>query len=90
MTSVAATAGLPDDESSLAGAGELSVSGSVFQVLAPDGTVAGAGFLTGEDAGFTCAHVVRAAGRSPGGRVEVRFPHLPDTPRVLAEVVAEE
>lgn len=90
MTSVAATAGLPDDESSLAGAGEPSVSASVFQVLASDGTVAGAGFLTGEDTGFTCAHVVRAAGRSPGGRVEVRFPHLPDVPGVLAEVVAEE
>ncbi|MEU9330983.1 trypsin-like peptidase domain-containing protein [Streptomyces canus] len=90
MTSVAVTAGLPDDESSLAGAGEPPVSASVFQVLASDGTVAGAGFLTGEDTGFTCAHVVRAAGRSPGGRVEVRFPHLPDAPRVLAEVVAEE
>lgn len=90
MTSVAATASLPDDESSLAGAGEPSVSVSVFQVLASDGTVAGAGFLTGEDTGFTCAHVVRAAGPSPGGRVEVRFPHLPDAPRVLAEVVAEE
>ncbi|MFE6104702.1 trypsin-like peptidase domain-containing protein [Streptomyces laurentii] len=90
MTSVAATAGFPDDESSLAEAGEPSVSVSVFQVLASDGTVAGAGFLTGEDTGFTCAHVVRAASRSPGGRVEVRFPHLPDAPRVLAEVVAEE
>ncbi|MFF4756860.1 hypothetical protein ACWD5R_44405 [Streptomyces sp. NPDC002514] len=90
MTTVAATAGVPDDESGLAGAGEPSVSASVFQVLASDGTVAGAGFLTGGDTGFTCAHVVRAADRSPGGRVEVHFPHLPDVPRVLAEAVAEE
>ncbi|MFF2101133.1 trypsin-like peptidase domain-containing protein [Streptomyces sp. NPDC058202] len=90
MTTVAATAGVPDDESGRAGVGEPSVSASVFQVLASDGTVAGAGFLTGGDTGFTCAHVVRAAGRSPGGRVEVRFPHLPNVPRVLAEAVAEE
>ncbi|MGW1892260.1 nSTAND1 domain-containing NTPase [Streptomyces sp. NPDC002004] len=62
---------------------------SVFQVLASDGDVAGAGFLSGEDSGFTCAHVVRAAGQSPGGRVDVLFPHLPDTPRVMADVVAE-
>ncbi|MER7795592.1 trypsin-like peptidase domain-containing protein [Streptomyces sp. NPDC097640] len=63
---------------------------SVFQVLASDGGVAGAGFLAGEDTGFTCAHVVHAAGQFPGGRVEVLFPHLPDAPRVMADVVAEQ
>ncbi|MET7621562.1 trypsin-like peptidase domain-containing protein [Streptomyces sp. NPDC005408] len=83
------TAGFPDDESSLARAGEPSESVSVFQILASDGGVAGAGFLSGEDTGFTCAHVVRAAGQSPGGRVEVLFPHLPDAPRVTADVVTE-
>ncbi|MGW4600033.1 nSTAND1 domain-containing NTPase [Streptomyces sp. NPDC004457] len=82
--------GLPDDERHLAGAGEPSVPASVFQVLAPDGRVAGAGFLAGEDTGFTCAHVVRAAGQSPGGRVEVRFPHLPGAPRLMADVVSEQ
>ncbi|MGW3691416.1 nSTAND1 domain-containing NTPase [Streptomyces sp. NPDC005125] len=65
------------------------MSVSVFQVLAADGGVTGAGFLTGEGTGFTCAHVVGAAGRSPGDRVEVVFPHLPDAPRVMADVVAE-
>ncbi|MDF3291869.1 nSTAND1 domain-containing NTPase [Streptomyces silvisoli] len=70
--------------------GEPTVSLSVFQVLAPEGAVAGAGFLAGEGTGFTCAHVVHAAGQIPGGRVEVLFPHLPNAPRVLAEVVAEQ
>ncbi|WP_159100461.1 nSTAND1 domain-containing NTPase [Streptomyces lunaelactis] len=62
---------------------------AVFQVLAADGGVTGAGFLTDEGTGFTCAHVVRRAGGSPGDRVEVVFPHLPDAPRVMADVVAE-
>ncbi|MFI2189062.1 trypsin-like peptidase domain-containing protein [Streptomyces sioyaensis] len=82
--------GVPDGESNLAGAGEPSVPESVFQVLASDAGVAGAGFLAGEDTGFTCAHVVHAAGQFPGGRVEVLFPHLPDAPRVMADVVAEQ
>ncbi|MFF2438840.1 trypsin-like peptidase domain-containing protein [Streptomyces sp. NPDC058107] len=80
---------VPDDDGWLAGAGEPSVSVSVFQVLAADGGVTGAGFLTGECTGFTCAHVVRDAGRAPGDRVEVVFPHLPDAPRVMADVVAD-
>ncbi|MFE2988625.1 trypsin-like peptidase domain-containing protein [Streptomyces sp. NPDC059262] len=62
---------------------------SVFQVLTDDGGVAGAGFLTSEDTGLTCAHVVHAAGYAPGGRVEVVFPGLPDAPRVSAEVAVE-
>ncbi|XTV36958.1 trypsin-like peptidase domain-containing protein (plasmid) [Streptomyces sp. P10-4] len=68
---------------------EPSVAVSVFQVLASDGGIAGAGFLAGEDTGFTCAHVVRAAGQLPGDQVEVLFPHLPGAPRVMADVVAE-
>ncbi|MFI0156415.1 nSTAND1 domain-containing NTPase [Streptomyces lydicus] len=80
--------GVLEGVSNLAGAGEPSVPESVFQVLASDGGVAGAGFLAGEDTGFTCAHVVHAAGQFSGGRVEVLFPHLPDAPRVMAEVVA--
>lgn len=64
--------------------------GSVVQVLAADGAVAGAGFLVGEGVVVTCAHVVRAAGREPGGRVELAFPHLPGAPRVWGEVPAEQ
>ncbi|WP_186785295.1 trypsin-like peptidase domain-containing protein [Streptomyces misionensis] len=75
---------------SLAGSGEPAVLSGVFQVLAPDGGIAGAGFLTEGGTGFTCAHVVDAAGQHPGGQVEVLFPRLPDTPRVMAAVVAEQ
>ncbi|GAA3367162.1 hypothetical protein GCM10020367_68550 [Streptomyces sannanensis] len=49
MKNAGTVAGFPDDESSLAGAGEPSVSVSVFQVLASDGGAAGAGFLAGEE-----------------------------------------
>ncbi|MFF8645355.1 trypsin-like peptidase domain-containing protein [Streptomyces sp. NPDC015345] len=63
---------------------------SVVQVLAADGEVAGAGFLVGESVVVTCAHVVRAAGQGPGGRVELAFPHLPSAPRVWGEVPAEQ
>ncbi|MFE5947865.1 trypsin-like peptidase domain-containing protein [Streptomyces sp. NPDC056480] len=63
---------------------------AVFQVIAADSSVAGAGFLTDDGTGFTCAHVVRAAGGAPGGQVKVVFPHLPEAPPVMAEVVAEE
>ncbi|MFD4314834.1 trypsin-like peptidase domain-containing protein [Streptomyces sp. NPDC058548] len=59
-------------------------------MLAADCGIAGAGFLTGDDTGFTCAHVVRSAGGAPGGQVRVVFPHLPDAPVVMADVVAEE
>ncbi|MEU6391703.1 trypsin-like peptidase domain-containing protein [Streptomyces sp. NPDC046939] len=75
------------DANSLAGAAGPALHEGVFQVLAPGGGVAGAGFLTADGAGFTCAHVVEAAGQRPGGQVEVLFPLLPDTPRVTAEVV---
>lgn len=62
--------------------GRGSVPRSVVQVLAVDGEVAGAGFLVAEGVVVTCAHVVRAAGREPGGQVELAFPHLPGAPRV--------
>ncbi|MFJ2186317.1 trypsin-like peptidase domain-containing protein [Streptomyces anulatus] len=65
-----------------------SVPGSVVQVLTAGGAVAGAGFLVGEGVVVTCAHVVRAAGRGPGDRVEVAFPHLPGAPRVWGGVTA--
>ncbi|MFE2330127.1 trypsin-like peptidase domain-containing protein [Streptomyces sp. NPDC059385] len=81
-------AGLPDEGDGSAGAGGPSEYASVFQVLVGSGEVAGTGFLTDADTGFTCAHVVRAAGSSPGGRVEVVFPNLPGAPRATAEVVA--
>ncbi|MCX5166153.1 trypsin-like peptidase domain-containing protein [Streptomyces sp. NBC_00264] len=55
-----------------------------------DGGVAGAGFLVGEGVVVTCAHVVRAAGQEPGGRVQLAFPHLPGVPRVWGEVPAEQ
>ncbi|MFE7121777.1 trypsin-like peptidase domain-containing protein, partial [Streptomyces sp. NPDC057654] len=63
--------------------------GSVVQVLAADGAVAGAGFVVGEGAVVTCAHVVRAAGGVPGGRVELAFAHLPGAPRVWGGLPAE-
>ncbi|MFI0936891.1 trypsin-like peptidase domain-containing protein [Streptomyces sp. NPDC021019] len=75
---------------SLARSGALAAHSGVFQVLAPDGGIAGAGFLTEGGTGFTCAHVVDAAGQHPGGQVEVLFPCLPDAPRVMAAVVAEQ
>ncbi|MFJ4950928.1 trypsin-like peptidase domain-containing protein [Streptomyces sp. NPDC088760] len=49
---------------------------SVAQILGPDGSVAGAGFLVAEDVLVTCAHVVRAAGSGPGERVLLTFPRV--------------
>uniref|UniRef100_UPI00210EFA09 nSTAND1 domain-containing NTPase n=1 Tax=Streptomyces odontomachi TaxID=2944940 RepID=UPI00210EFA09 len=69
--------------------GGTTPAGAVFQVLATDGQVAGAGFLVGEATAFTCAHVVRAAGQQPGGRLELSFPELPGAPRAWGRVVAE-
>ncbi|MGY3676638.1 nSTAND1 domain-containing NTPase [Streptomyces sp. TE33382] len=79
-----------DPDGAAPGAGRGSVPGSVVQVLALDGGVAGAGFLVGEGLVVTCAHVVRAAGREPGGRVQLAFPHLPGAPRVWGGVPAEQ
>ncbi|WP_399067454.1 nSTAND1 domain-containing NTPase, partial [Streptomyces winkii] len=63
-----------------------SLAASVFQVLSEDGDVAGAGFLARDCIAFSCAHVVRAAGQAPGGRIEVIFPNLPDEPRTWGRV----
>ncbi|MFD9302901.1 trypsin-like peptidase domain-containing protein [Streptomyces sp. NPDC060048] len=48
---------------------------AVAQVLGPDGRVAGVGFLVAAELLVTCAHVVEVAGRGPGDRVGVVFPH---------------
>lgn len=63
---------------------------AVAQILADDGSVAGAGFLVEEGILVTCAHVVAAAGHGPQNRVEVGFPQLPEAPRVSGSVVAEQ
>jgi WD40 repeat protein len=51
--------------------------------------VAGAGFLVGEGALVTCAHVVEAAGAGPGGRVLLAFPGLDGAPQVAGVVLEE-
>ncbi|MGW4167211.1 nSTAND1 domain-containing NTPase [Streptomyces chartreusis] len=63
------------------------MSAAVLQVLAGDGTVVGAGFLAREATAVTCAHVVRAAGQAPGGRVDLVFPQLPGMPRAHGRVL---
>jgi hypothetical protein len=73
-----------------AGPGEpWQAAAAVFQVLAVNGDVAGAGFLVGDGIAITCAHVVRAAGQGPGGQVTVAFRNLPGAPRVPGLVSAE-
>ncbi|WP_406224185.1 trypsin-like peptidase domain-containing protein [Streptomyces canus] len=49
---------------------------AVAQILRPDGSVAGAGFLVAEGVVVTCAHVVEAAGGGPGAEVLLSFPHV--------------
>ncbi|MFJ4557781.1 trypsin-like peptidase domain-containing protein [Streptomyces massasporeus] len=49
---------------------------AVAQILGPDGSVAGAGFLVAESVLVTCAHVVRAAGSGRGERVLLAFPRV--------------
>ncbi|WP_424851994.1 trypsin-like peptidase domain-containing protein [Streptomyces sp. SAI-170] len=61
----------------------------VAQILAPDGSVAGAGFLVAEGVLVTCAHVVLAAGRRPGERVQVAFPHAAKAFRAEGYAVPE-
>ncbi|MFP8942133.1 trypsin-like peptidase domain-containing protein [Streptomyces fenghuangensis] len=54
---------------------------SVVRIAADDdGGAVGTGFLVAADTVVTCAHVVRAAGGEPGGRVRLAFPHLPGAP----------
>ncbi|MFG3343854.1 trypsin-like peptidase domain-containing protein [Streptomyces sp. NPDC048018] len=51
---------------------------AVAQILGPDGTAAGAGFLVAGDLLVTCAHVARAVGSGPGDRLKVAFPRVED------------
>ncbi|MEU9086644.1 trypsin-like peptidase domain-containing protein, partial [Streptomyces sp. NPDC048357] len=62
------------------GEGIAGLLPAVAQVVGPDGQVAGAGFLVGENILVTCAHVVHAAGSGPGGTVRVAFPHVEGVP----------
>ncbi|MFI0923795.1 trypsin-like peptidase domain-containing protein [Streptomyces sp. NPDC021012] len=72
------------------GAGGKGMPGlppAVAQLLGPDGTVAGSGFLVAEDILVTCAHVVEAAGSGPGGQVRLAFPHAEGAPRMDGHVL---
>ncbi|WP_407913856.1 trypsin-like peptidase domain-containing protein [Kitasatospora sp. NE20-6] len=51
--------------------------------------MAGSGFLVAEDLLISCAHVVEAAGYSPGDEVELAFPRVPGSPTVLGQVLEE-
>ncbi|MBT2418174.1 trypsin-like peptidase domain-containing protein [Streptomyces sp. ISL-22] len=62
---------------------------AVAQILAPDGRVAGTGFLVAEDMVVTCAHVVEAAGGGPGGPVRLAFPHVLGAEPLEGTVAAE-
>lgn len=62
---------------------------AVAQILGPDGTVAGTGFLVAEGVVVTCAHVVEAAGGGPGGQVLLAFPHVVGADRVPGTVPGE-
>ncbi|QKV97688.1 hypothetical protein HUT19_33185 [Streptomyces sp. NA02950] len=53
------------------------------------GETVGAGFLIGDDAVVTCAHVLRAGGYGPGDRVRIVFPHAQGAPWVEGDVPAE-
>ncbi|MDX3539728.1 hypothetical protein PV721_36490 [Streptomyces sp. MB09-01] len=62
---------------------------AVAQILAPDASVAGAGFLVSEDVLVTCAHVVLAAGSGPGDRVALAFPRVAGAEGLEGEVVPD-
>ncbi|MGK5446602.1 nSTAND1 domain-containing NTPase [Streptomyces radiopugnans] len=71
-----------------AGAGRRrTLPASVVRITADGGATAGTGFLIAADTVVTCAHVVRAAGGEPGGRVRLAFPHLPGAPRPEGHVL---
>ena len=53
------------------------MSAAVAQILSGDGDVVGAGFLVGDRALVTCAHVVEDAGGGPGASIRLGFPHVP-------------
>lgn len=63
---------------------------AVAQILAPDGAVAGAGFLAGGGLLLTCAHVLQGAGHGPGDTVRIRFPQAEDAPQAIGTVLAEQ
>lgn len=62
---------------------------AVAQILAPDGQVAGTGFLVAEEVLVTCAHVVEAAGGGPGSTVLLSFPHVVGADRLTGTVPEE-
>ncbi|GAA2520512.1 nSTAND1 domain-containing NTPase [Winogradskya humida] len=66
---------------------EVAPRGSGIAVLVdPDGAAHGVGFLAGDGAIVTCAHVVEATGAGPGDRVSLTFPHVPGLPSAVAWV----
>ncbi|MFI9246571.1 trypsin-like peptidase domain-containing protein [Streptomyces sp. NPDC053086] len=69
---------MPIDPVNDSGPVASALPAAVAQVLCPDGSVAGAGFLIAEGLLVTCAHVIQAAGGGPGETVRLDFPHLPD------------
>ncbi|MEU9880357.1 nSTAND1 domain-containing NTPase [Streptomyces phaeochromogenes] len=60
---------------------------AVAQILSVEGVVVGAGFLIDRDVVVTCAHVVRAGGYGPGGRLRLAFPRVRGTPQAEGEVL---
>ncbi|MGI5365163.1 trypsin-like peptidase domain-containing protein [Streptomyces iakyrus] len=62
---------------------------AVAQVLGPDGSVVGAGFLVAEDVVVTCAHVVAAAAAGPGQRLLLAFPHVDGADRAEGYVLGD-
>ncbi|MFD9518620.1 trypsin-like peptidase domain-containing protein [Streptomyces sp. NPDC059979] len=65
------------------------LAGAVAEVLGPDGSPVGAGFLVAADVLVTCAHVVQAAGGGPGETVRLLFPHAGGAPRSQGVVLQE-
>ncbi|WP_328966904.1 nSTAND1 domain-containing NTPase [Streptomyces sp. NBC_00239] len=59
---------------------------AVTRIVAPDGTVTGAGFLVADNVVVTCAHVVEAAGSGPGGTILLDFPHVEGAERLEGHV----
>ncbi|CCK29902.1 WD40 repeat protein [Streptomyces davaonensis JCM 4913] len=62
---------------------------AVAQILAPDGRVAGTGFLVAEDLVVTCAHVVEVAGFGPGASVGLAFPRVVGADGLEGTVLAD-
>ncbi|MET9790751.1 nSTAND1 domain-containing NTPase [Streptomyces canus] len=65
----------------------LGIETAVAQILSVEGDVAGAGFLVDGSVVVTCAHVVRASGYGPGGRLLLVFPRAPGAPHLEGEVL---